>query len=152
MVLRISVLLAYGEQPEPKLGRMFAWRMDACCLGGMCNLSAGEAGGYGAERGMFRSDSGTDIGEQGFPHTGDKATVQGSRCRTLAGPLGHAYGYPVRGLRDGDAKSYLYKMEMARFLWNNAFAMVLCRDDGLSKEPHPCSTDDIAGFADTGVR
>ena len=43
-------------------------------------------------------------------------------------------------------------MRMARFLWNNAFAVVLCRDDGLSKEPHPCSTDDIAGFADTGVR
>ena len=152
MVLRISVLLVSWQFPEQELDGMFYGRMDVYHLAGMRRLSAGQAGWHGTESGILRADSGTDIGEQGIPHTGDKATVQRGRSRTLAGPLRPASGHSVWGIQVGDAEPDLYTMEVAGFLWHNAVAMVLCRDDGLPQEPHPCSTDDIAGPADTGVR
>ena len=152
MVLRISVLLVSWQFPEQELDGMFCGRMDVYHLAGVRRLSAGQAGRHGAESGILRADSGTDLGEQGIPHTGDKATVQGGRSRTLACPLRHASGHSVWGIQVGDAEPDLYTMEMAHFLCHNAVTMVLCRDDGVSKEPHPCRTDDITGPAASGVR
>lgn len=151
-MLRISVLLADRHFHESKLDGVLYGRVAVCHMAGMRSLSSGETGKHEPEPGILRTNSGTDTWQQRVSDTRDKTTIPRGRSLSPLGPVRHASGHIVRCFQDGDAEPGIHTMEVAGILWHYDAAMVLCHDDWLPQEPHPCCTDDIAGLAATVVR